>query len=137
MSRKVLRIKNGLKQAELAESAGIGTTVLARYEQGKVIDLTPWVLQKIAKALKIDPAELLTGSGQANNKDFLDYFCPSDTYGSRLRKLRLGRNLQQKELAEMIGISKVSICRYEKERSKPIKRIMLKLENILQCSLTV
>ena len=60
-----MRIKSGLKQAELAESAGIGTTILARYEQGKILDLTPWILQKIAKSLKIDPAELIPVPRQA------------------------------------------------------------------------
>ena len=129
---KALRIKNGLKQAELAESVGIGTTVLARYEQGRVLDLTPWILKKIAKALKIDPSELLPGPEHAKNKDFLDYFCPSDTYGSRLRKMRLKRNLQQKGLANMLGIHKVSICRYEKDRSKPSKTITENIDKILR-----
>ena len=129
---KALRIRNGLKQAELAKSTGIGTTILARYEQGKILDLTPWILQKIAVSLKIDPAELLPEPEQANKKDFLDYFCPGDTWGSRLRKLRLSRNIQQKDLAEMIGISKVSVCRYEKDRSKPSKIITEKIDKILR-----
>jgi len=82
--------------------------------------------------LKIDPAELLPEPEQANKKDFLDYFCPGDTWGSRLRKLRLSRNIQQKDLAEMIGISKVSVCRYEKDRSKPSKIITEKIDKILR-----
>ena len=127
-----MRIKNGLKQAELAKSAGIGTTILARYEQGKVLDLTPWILQKIAKSLKIDPIELLPGPEQAKSKDFLDYFCPSDTWGSRLRKLRLCRNLQQKDLAKMIGVSKAAVCRYEKGRLKPSKTITENIDKILR-----
>ena len=129
---KVLRIKNGLKQAELDKSAGIGTTVIARYEQGKVLDLTPWILQRIAKSLKIDPSELLPGLEQANKKDFLYYFCPSDTWGGRLRKMRLNRNLQQKDLAKMLGLHKASVCRYEKERSKPSKTITENIDKILR-----
>ena len=127
-----MRIKSGLKQAELAESAGIGTTILARYEQGKVLDITPWILQKIAKSLNIEPVELLPGLEQAKNKDFLDYFCPSDTWGGRLRKMRLSRNLQQKDLANMLGLHKVSICRYEKDRSKPSKIITENIDKILK-----
>jgi transcriptional regulator with XRE-family HTH domain len=121
-----------LKQAELAKSISIGTTVLARYEQGKVLDLTPWVLQKIAKTLKIDPAELLPGPEQANNKDFLDYFCPTNTWSSRLKKLRLSRNLQQKDLARMLGIHKVSLCRYEKDLIKPNKIMKKRIEDMLE-----
>ena len=129
---KALRIKTGLKQAELAKSAGIGTTVLARYEQGKVLDLTPWILQKIAKSLKIDPVELLPGTEQANNKDFLDYFCSSGTWGGRLRKMRLNRNIQQKDLAKMLGIHKVSLCRYEKDLIKPNKIMKKRIEDMLE-----
>jgi DNA-binding XRE family transcriptional regulator len=91
-----------------------------------------WILQRIAKSLKIDPAELLPGPEQANNKDFFDYFCPADTWGSNLRKLRLSRNLQQKDLANMLGVSKVSVCRYEKDRSKPSKTITEKIDKILK-----
>ena len=105
---------------------------MARYEQGKVLDLTPWILQKIAIALKIDPTELLPGMEQAKNTDFLDYFCPSDTWGSKVRKMRLKRNLQQKDLAKMIGISKVSVCRYEKDRVNPSKKIAEKIDKILK-----
>jgi transcriptional regulator with XRE-family HTH domain len=75
---------------------------------------------------------LLPVPEQANNQDFLDYFCPSDTYGSKLRKLRLSRNLQQKDLANMLGVSKVSVCRYEKDRSKPSKTITEKIDKILK-----
>jgi len=94
-----------------------------------------WILQRIAKSLKIDPAELLPGPEQANNKDFFDYFCPADTWGSNLRKLRLSRNLQQKDLAKMLGVTKAAICRYEKDRCKPNKQVMLKLERILDTKL--
>jgi len=38
---------------------------------------------------------------QSNNKEFLDYFCHSDTWGSRLRKLRLSRNIEH--TAERLG----------------------------------
>ena len=106
-----------------AEHSDLAVSVLARYEQGKILDLNPWILQKVAKSLKIDPIELLPVPVQSNNKDFLNYFCPSDTWGGRLRKMRLSRNLQQKDLANMLGLHKVSICRYEKDRSKPSKII--------------
>ena len=129
---KALRIKAGLKQADLAESAGIGTSVLARYEQGRIIDLTPQVLQKIASILNIEPLELLPVPNHPNSRKFLDYFCPSDSQGSRIRKLRLSRNLQQDELAKMLGIHKVSVCRYEKDRSKPSKIITENIDKILR-----
>ena len=59
---KALRIRTGLKQEELAKAAGISVTSLAHYELGKIIDINPNTLQKIAKVLKIDPGELMPGS---------------------------------------------------------------------------
>ena len=129
---RLFRIKQGISQKTLAERSGLAVTVLARYEQGKILDINPWMLQKLAKFLKTDPAELLPGSEQANNKDFLDYFCQPDTYGGRLRKMRLNRNLQQKDLAKMLGLHEVSVCRYEKDRSKPSKIITEKIDKILK-----
>jgi ribosome-binding protein aMBF1 (putative translation factor) len=82
--------------------------------------------------LKIDPIDLLPRPNQPRDRDFLDYFCPSDTWGGRLRKLRLKRNLQQKDLAGMLGLTKAAICRYEKDRSKPNKQIVSKIEEILK-----
>ena len=105
---------------------------MARYEQGKILDINPWMLQKIANSLKIDPAELFPAPVQSNNKDFLDYFCPNDTWGNRLRKLRLKRNLQQKDLAKMVGVTKAAICRYEKNCLKPSIQVMLKINEIFK-----
>lgn len=34
--------------------------------------------------------------------------------GDKLKSLRLGYNLTQKELGEMVGVGKDRICRYEK-----------------------
>jgi DNA-binding XRE family transcriptional regulator len=106
---------------------GISTTDQLLDENNK-----PALYELNAKALSINPVELLPIPEQAKNKDFLDYFCPSDTWGGKIRKLRLSRNIQQKDLAEMVGIHKVSLCRYEKDRSKPSKRITENIDKILR-----
>ena len=33
--------------------------------------------------------------------------------GSRIKDLRIGQNLSQQQLGDLLGVSKVSICRYE------------------------
>lgn len=45
--------------------------------------------------------------------------------GDRLRKLRLSKSLSQKELGELIGVKKSTICSYEKEVRTP------SIENII------
>jgi DNA-binding transcriptional regulator YiaG len=39
---------------------------------------------------------------------------PPTSSGQKIRNLRLKRHIQQKDLAKMIGIHKVVLCRYEK-----------------------
>ena len=106
---------------------GISTTDQLLDENNK-----PALYELNAKALSINPVELLPIPEQAKNKDFLDYFCPSDTWGSRLRKLRLNRNLQQKDLSEMVGVIKAAFCRYEKDCLKPSKQITARINEILK-----
>lgn len=109
---------------------GISTTDQLLDENNK-----PALYELNAKALSINPVELLPIPEQAKNKDFLDYFCPSDTYGSRLRKLRISRNLQQKDLAKMTGIHKVSLCRYEKDLIKPNEKMVKRIKNTFKTNI--
>lgn len=41
------------------------------------------------------------------------------TFGQRLRELRNRRNLSQRELADMIGVSKSSVNMYERDEREP------------------
>ncbi|MEW6558110.1 MAG: helix-turn-helix transcriptional regulator [Elusimicrobiota bacterium] len=133
---KALRVKNGLNQANLAKSTGLATSIIGRYEQGRILDLNPSVLQKIAKALNVTPLELLPPAVRTGFKDIYDYFCRSDTWGGRIKKLRLKHHLQQKDLARMLGIHKVSLCRYEKNHSKPDTETVRKISQILKTDLS-
>jgi len=56
---RLFRIKQGMTQSELARNAGIHTSLLSRYEQGKILDINPYTLKKVAQTLKIDPVELI------------------------------------------------------------------------------
>jgi transcriptional regulator with XRE-family HTH domain len=53
-----LRKAAGLSQAELAHRAGISSRYLSSIERG-VVSATVTVLGKIARALKVDPCELI------------------------------------------------------------------------------
>ena len=124
-----LRVQTGLTIDQIVNQRDIPRSVLNRYERNEIDKLDPWTLEKIAKALEIDPIELLVS--ETDVKDIFDYFCPPTTLGAKIRNLRLKKHLQQKDLAKMLGIHKVSLCRYEKDQCKPDKQIILKLEQIL------
>ena len=56
---KRIRERRGLSQEQLAAAAGISRTYLARLEAAKH-DPTLRMIERLAKALKVKPAELLT-----------------------------------------------------------------------------
>lgn len=58
-----------------------------------------------------------------------DQLIPVSDFGSWLRNLRLRKGLQQVQLGKLLGVSKVSIHRYERNLSKPRARILEKLLN--------
>lgn len=51
----------------------------------------------------------------------------SKKYGEKLRKLRLARNLKQKDVAEAIGIRPQTLCDYEHGRCEPSWEVLRKL----------
>ena len=127
-----LRIRKGLKQEDLAIAAGIATSALARYEQDKILDIHPLILQKIAETLKVEPVLLIPPRIQPESGELAEFFSPSVSYGSKIKQFRISRNMQQKELAEALGVSRETIRRYENDHSKPTKRIMAKLEELMR-----
>ena len=56
-------------------------------------------------------------------------------FTDRLKELRTEKNLTQKQLAEMLVMSKNSICEYEKGRSEPNIEALIKLAKIFVCSI--
>lgn len=60
MAANVRRVRRaaGISQAELAYRAGISSRYLSSIERG-VVSATVTVLGKIARALKVDPCELI------------------------------------------------------------------------------
>ena len=56
-------------------------------------------------------------------------------FEKRLKDLRSEKNLTQKQLADMLVLSKNSICEYEKGRSEPNIDTLIKLADIFNCSI--
>ncbi|HAM35839.1 MAG TPA: hypothetical protein DEB40_08655 [Elusimicrobia bacterium] len=56
-----------------------------------------------------------------------DRLVPVSDFGSWLRNFRVKRGLHQIELARILGVSKVTVCRYEKSRSRPAAEIAERL----------
>lgn len=53
------RLERGMTQQELGAIVGVQKSAIAKYENGKVINIKRSTLQKIASALNIRPSELI------------------------------------------------------------------------------
>lgn len=56
---KMLRTQKGLTQAELGKIIGVQNSAIAKYENGRVVNIKKDTLDKLAEALEVSPAELL------------------------------------------------------------------------------
>lgn len=56
---KKARLERGLTQQELGNIVGVQKSAIAKYENGRVVNIKRSTLQKIAKALNIRPSELV------------------------------------------------------------------------------
>ena len=46
-----------------------------------------------------------------------------ETFATRIKKLRLERNLSQKQLADELGITRVAVLKWENGENKPSRRL--------------
>ena len=53
------RLERGLTQQELGDIVGVQKSAIAKYENGRVVNIKRSTLQKIASALNIRPSELI------------------------------------------------------------------------------
>lgn len=56
---KEARVRKGMTQQELGDIIGVQKSAIAKYENGRVVNIKRNTLQKIAKVLEIRPSELI------------------------------------------------------------------------------
>lgn len=67
---KDARIAKGLTQQELGNIIGVQKSAIAKYENGRVVNIKRSTLQKIASALSIRPSELIFEKSPESTADF-------------------------------------------------------------------
>ena len=67
---KDARIAKGLTQQELGTIVGVQKSAIAKYENGRVVNIKRSTLQKIASALNIRPSELIFEKSPELTADF-------------------------------------------------------------------
>lgn len=56
---KKARLEKGMTQEELGKMVGVQKSAIAKYENGRIVNIKRSTLQKIASALNIRPSELI------------------------------------------------------------------------------
>ena len=114
MDLRDARIRAGLKQKDVAEMAGIFWTTLHRYEHG---DKQPSqeLLERILKAIQ--------DNGQPSEQSLR---------GANLKVARIRAGLRQQDVAERVGISRMSILRYEQGKHWPSPEMLERILKAIQ-----
>ena len=102
---KALRKKAGLTQEELAEAIGVHSVTVSQWESDTYLPKTQNI-KALAKALDVPENDLLN-----------DSFAPP--FGATLKALRKKAGLSQTQLAEKIGVSLLTLFRWEKGERQP------------------
>lgn len=115
---KELRKNLKMTQAQLAEQLGVSKTSITSWECG-LYSPEGENLDKLVKFFGVS-ADYLLGIGELKT-DAAQGPAPSykDNLGKRLTKARKKAGLNQTQLAELIGLSRYTICNWEKGRSAP------------------
>lgn len=66
---KKARIERGLTQQELGNLVGVQKSAIAKYENGRVVNIKRSTLQKIASALNMRPSELVFAESPKETAD--------------------------------------------------------------------
>lgn len=69
---KQARLAKGLTQEELGKLVGVQKSAVAKYENGRIVNIKRSTLQKISDVLNIRPAELIWEETQKNNSTIAD-----------------------------------------------------------------
>lgn len=117
---KELRIKHGLNQKEVADALDTTQQAISLYESGKrEPKLKTW--QKLADYFNVSTSYLM---GLNIN-----------SFGNRIKELRIKHGLSQDDLAEKIGVKANTICQYEKGKRHPNDKIWQKLADCFNVSI--
>lgn len=119
---RFIRRKLGASPGRLANAAGVSPNALLRIErdEGPAND---WILGRILRSLGNNAKAAFPGA-----QDVFDFLVPPRDFATWLRNFRLRRGIQQKELARALAVSNVTICRYERNVSRPNDVVVKRLK---------
>ncbi len=119
---RFLRKRRGLTIPDLEQLTRISHGSISRLETGSA----PVNIAAVGKILAFFGPNL--AEVFPDGQDPRDLLAPVSNFSSWLRNFRMRKGLQQVELARILRVSKVTVCRYERNRSRPQEVILKRLK---------
>ena len=119
---RFVRKRRGLTIPELGRLTGISHGSISRLETGSA----PVNIAAVGKILAFFGPNL--AEVFPDGQDPRDQLLPVSDFASWLRNFRMRKGLRQVELARILRVSKVTVCRYEQNRSRPQEVILKRLK---------
>ena len=121
------RVEVGLRQEDAAEELGVSTQTIRNWESGRS-EPSEENKQKLAEKYGVE-----VGDFAAFYEEFYSYRVPRERPVINAKLLRLARQdagFTQAQAAEMVGVNRNSIVRYENATSRPSPKTLAKLSEI-------
>lgn len=114
---KELREQKGMKQAELGQLLNVNNSAISKYESGK-LQLTDDTLVKLSDIFGVSIDYILSRN---DNDEISPHFSVIEKIdiGRRLSQLRTKKGINQRELAQQIGVSDGTIGMWETGKRQP------------------
>lgn len=114
---KELREQKGMKQAELGQLLNVNNSAISKYESGK-LQLTDDTLVKLSDIFGVSIDYILSRN---DNDEISPHFSVIEKIdiGCRLSQLRTKKGINQRELAQQIGVSDSTIGMWETGKRQP------------------
>lgn len=125
---RLLRNRNFLTQAKLAEKAGISLNSIQKYESG---ENTPKIenLSKIATALETDLDTLI------EDTEYQKHGLNGSLLGNRIKSARVKKRWTQIDLANKIDMSQAMVAAWERNIRKPKEKTLKRIADALEVPL--
>lgn len=117
---KIVRIMKNIQQIEVAEILGLSNRMISSIETNRYKPNYK-LIRQLCKIYDLDLNEIYYTYYGIRLKDSL---------GLRLRNMRLDKDLTTREAGELVGLSNVTICNYEANKSRPSEEILNKLYEV-------
>ena len=114
---KHARLEKGMTQEELGHLLGVEKSAVAKYENGRIVNLKQGTLKKLSAILEIPTSELISEEDSLMQVNV----------GFRIKERRKALHMTADELAARIGKDRATVYRYESGKIENIPLGLLKL----------